>query len=134
MKFSLLIRIILVFFGGILLLTMVAYPFGYDQAVYAVGGEMIVKQGAITYRDFLDTKPPVIFLIYAGASYLFGHHESSIRVFDILFQVCSLCYFYRILLRTIKDRDIAFISVFLYVLLYTTGGYWNTCEAETFAF
>jgi hypothetical protein len=41
---------------------MLAYPFAYDQSVFAVGGEMAVKNGAIEYRDFIDTKPPIIFL------------------------------------------------------------------------
>src|SRR5689334_14345546 len=83
--------------GLALLLMMLAYPFGYDQAAFMIGGEMTVKHGAITYRDFLDTKPPLIFIIYGISSVIFGHHEWSIRAFDILFHLLSLYYFYKIL-------------------------------------
>jgi hypothetical protein len=119
--------------GLALLLMMLAYPFGYDQAAFMVGGEMTVKHGAIPYRDFIDTKPPVIFFIYGISSLIFGHHEWSIRAFDILFQIGSLFYFFKLLKRTTGDEKLALASVFLYVLFYVTGGYWMTAQAETFA-
>ena len=93
--------------GLALLLCMLAYPFGYDQTVFMLGGEMTVKHGAIPYRDFLDTKPPIIFFIYGISSVIFGHHEWSIRAFDILFQIGSLFYFFKLLKRTTGDEKIA---------------------------
>ncbi len=119
--------------GLALLLMMLAYPFGYDQAAFMVGGEMTVKHGAIPYRDFLDTKPPIIFFIYGISSLIFGHHEWSIRAFDILFQIGSLFYFFKLLKRITGDQKLALSSVFLYVLFYVTSGYWMTAQAETFA-
>ncbi|MDP4221526.1 MAG: glycosyltransferase family 39 protein [Bacteroidota bacterium] len=119
--------------GLALLLMMLAYPMGYDQAVFMVGGEMTLKHGAIPYRDFIDTKPPIIFLIYGISSLIFGHQEWSIRAFDILFQIGSLCYFYKLLKRTTGDEKLALGSAFLYVLFYVTSGYWMTAQAETFA-
>src|SRR3979409_2609510 len=119
--------------GLALMLMMLAYPFGYDQAAFMVGGEMTVKHGAIPYRDFIDTKPPVIFFIYGISSLIFGHHEWSIRAFDILFQIGSLFYFFRLLKRMTGDEKLALASVFLYALFYVTGGYWMTAQAETFA-
>lgn len=116
-----------------LLLCMLAYPFGYDQSVFMLGGEMTVKNGAIPYRDFLDTKPPIIFFIYGISSLIFGHHEWSIRAFDIIFQIGSLFYFFKLLKRTTGDEKLAVTSVFLYALFYVTGGYWMTAQAETFA-
>lgn len=119
--------------GLALLLCMLAYPFGYDQTVFMIGGEMTVKHGAIPYRDFLDTKPPIIFFIYGISSVIFGHHEWSIRAFDIIFQIGSLFYFFKLLKRTTSDEKLAVTSVFLYALFYVTGGYWMTAQAETFA-
>jgi len=124
---------LLIVSGLLLLLMMLFYPFGYDQAVFSVGGEMTVKQGAIPYRDFLDTKPPLIFYLYALSSIIFGHHEWSIRAFDILFQIGSLFYFFKILKRTTGDEKLALSSIFLYTLFYVTSGYWMTAQAETFA-
>ena len=119
--------------GLALLVMMLAYPFGYDQGAFMVGGEMTVKHGAIPYRDFLDTKPPIIFFIYGISSLIFGHHEWSIRAFDILFQIASLFYFFKLLKRITGDEKLATTSVFLYALLYVTSGYWMTAQAETFA-
>jgi hypothetical protein len=119
--------------GFLLLLTMLFFPFGYDQVAFMVGGEMTIKHGAIPYRDFLDTKPPIIFMIYGIASVLFGHHEWSIRIFDIIFQIGTLFYFFTIIKRFTGDEKLALSSVFLYVLFYTTSGYWMTAQAETFA-
>lgn len=119
--------------GLALLLCMLAYPFGYDQAAFMVGGEMTVKHGAVPYRDFLDTKPPIIFIIYGISSVIFGHHEWSIRAFDILFQIGSLFYFFKLLKRMTGDEKFALASIFLYALFYVTGGYWMTAQAETFA-
>ncbi len=119
--------------GLALLLMMLAYPFGYDQAAFMVGGEMTVKHGAIPYRDFLDTKPPIIFLIYGFSSIIFGHHEWSIRAFDVLFHIVTLFYFFKILKRTLADENLALFTVFLYALIYSAGGYWMTAQAESFA-
>ena len=119
--------------GLALLAMMIAYPFGYDQMVFMLGGEMTVKHGAIPYRDFLDTKPPVIFFIYGIASTVFGHHEWSIRAFDALFQIAVLFYFFRTLRRLLKNENAALLTVFLYALIYAASGFWMTAQAEGFA-
>ncbi len=112
---------------------MLAYPFGYDQAAFMVAGEMGIKHGAVTYRDFLDTKPPLIFVIYGLASVIFGHHEWSIRAFDILYHIASMVVLYKVFKRVLADDTVAFASVILYVFFYVTSGYWMTAQAETFA-
>lgn len=127
------LAIVLLLLGAGLLLCLLAYPFGYDQAVFAVAGELSVKHGAVTYRDFLDTKPPLIFTIYGVAIWLFGHHEWAPRLFDAIVQALTLVYFYRVLLRSTKDTTVAFGSVLLYIVLYVTSGFWMTGQAETFA-
>ena len=119
--------------GIAMLLMVLTYPFGYDQAAFMVGGEMTVKHGAIPYRDFIDTKPPAIFFIYGISSLIFGHHEWSIRAFDILFQIVSLFYFFKLIKRMTGDEKLALASAFLYSLFYVTSGYWMTAQAETFA-
>lgn len=127
------LQIVLLAFGAGLLLCLLAYPFGYDQAVFSVAGELAIKHGAVTYRDFLDTKPPLIFALYGVAIFLFGHHEWAPRLFDILFQALTLFYLYRVLLRATSDKALAFASVLLYIIYYSTSGFWMTGQAETFA-
>jgi 4-amino-4-deoxy-L-arabinose transferase-like glycosyltransferase len=112
---------------------MLAYPFGYDQGAFAVGGEMILHKGAIVYRDILDTKPPGIFLIYALSSLLFGHHEWSIRALDAIYILCTAFYFYKIVLKALADQGLALTAATLLVLTHVTSGFWMTAQAESFS-
>ena len=123
--------IVLAVIGAVMLVATLAYPFGYDQAVFAVGGEMVLK-GAVPYRDFLDTKQPLIFYLYAAAMWLFGRHEWSVHLFDIFYQLGAAYYFYRILRRELSS-EIALLSASLTLILYAGSGFWMTCEAESFA-
>lgn len=115
-----------------MLLGILCYPFGYDQAAFSVAGEMISRIGAIPYRDFLDTKPPLIFFLYSLASLIFGHHEWSIRAFDVLYQAGAAFYLYKITTRY-TERSEALIAAGLYLILYAGTGYWMTSQAESFA-
>lgn len=126
------LRIGLLSAAGLLLLTLLSYPFGYDQSVFAVGGELM-RRGAVPFRDFMDTKPPIIFIIYAFAGIIFGHHEWSIRAFDILYHCGVLFYLYKVFKRTLASEELAFTSVIIYVFLYVLSGFWWTSQAESFA-
>ena len=115
----------------LMLVATIFYPFGYDQAVFSTAGEMILH-GAIPYRDFLDTKPPLIYYIYAFAIWIFGHHESSIHAFDIFWQVITAYYFFRILRRYLSP-DHSLVAVSLMLVVYASSGFWMTAQAESFA-
>ena len=116
-----------------LILTTLFYPYGYDQTVFSIGGEMLLRHGAVPFRDFLDTKPPLIFLIYGIASFLFGHHEWSIRLLDALYHIGSLYYFYRLLVRTTSNENVAFGSVTMYAALYFVSTFIMVGQVESFA-
>jgi len=124
------------YIGGaiaLLLLLMLFYPFGYDQAAFTVGGEMVARHGAIPYRDLLDTKPPGIFYLYAMSSMLFGHHVWSIRLLDVLITGGGLYYFYRIIKRYTSSEILALTAIAITGLHHVVIGYWMTAQAETFA-
>jgi hypothetical protein len=122
----------LILISASMLICTIFYPFGYDQAIFSVGGEMVLKHGAIPYRDFLDTKPPLIFYIYAVSSQLFGHHEWSIRIFDLLCQIAASIYFFKILKRYFNSRTAA-LTVCITILIYAGVGFWHTAQVESFA-
>src|SRR2546423_15579694 len=69
------IHIIIGVIIALLLACILAFPFGPDHSIFAVGGELIYKKNALPYKDFLESKPPLIFYIYGFAMWLFGHHE-----------------------------------------------------------
>lgn len=116
-----------------LLCSMIVFPLGHDQAIFEVGGRMIVKKSAIPYRDFLDMKQPLIFYIYGASNWLFGDHEWSIRVLDIIYHILTLSIFYRILRKGFQNQLIAGLSVLIYTLFYVGSGFWMTAQTESFA-
>lgn len=113
---------------------MLVYPFGYDQNVFMVGGEKLVQEGAIPFRDVMDTKPMLIMYIYGWASALFGHEYYSIRIVDALYHLVALYIYFRILRRYFATDTLAYLSVFVYTLLYVGSGYASTAQAESFVF
>ncbi len=114
-----------------MLVATIFYPFGYDQAVFSVGGEM-VRNGALPIRDFLDTKPPLIFYLYAAASAMFGHHMWAPHAFDVIYQLLACYYFFRVL-RRYCSVQIAIVAVSLTEIMYAGSGFWMTAQAESFA-
>src|SRR5688572_8596465 len=113
---------------------MLVYPFGYDQNVFMVGGEKFVGQGAIPFRDVMDTKPMLIMYIYGWASAIFGHEYYSIRIIDGLYHLAALYIYFRILRRYFATETLAYLSVLLYTLLYVGSGSASTAQAESFVF
>ena len=59
-----------------------AYPFGGDQALFAVGA-LDLSRGAVLYQDFWDFKQPGIFAFYYAAGRLFGFDETGIHAFEL---------------------------------------------------
>ena len=117
----------------LLLIGMLAFPFGPDQSIFEIGGEMIFKKGAIPYRDFIEMKQPLIFYIYGFTNWVFGNHEWSIRLFDVIYHIFTLAILFKLLRKVYQNEKIAILSVFLYTLYYTGGGYWTTAQTESFA-
>ncbi len=115
---------------GMLIISMF-YPLGFDQWLFTVGGDMVLRNGAVPYRDFIDTKPPVVFYIYAVALGIFGHHSWAIRAFDVLFQIGTLYYFYRILVRNGFVPKLAALAAFLTLFQYVRGAF-ETAQCEGF--
>lgn len=113
---------------------MLVYPFGYDQNVFMVGGEKFVGQGAIPFRDVMDTKPMLIMYIYGWASAIFGHEYYSIRIVDGIYHLAALYVYFRILRRYFATEILAYLSVLLYTLIYVSSGSASTAQAESFVF
>ncbi len=70
--------------GVILGLPTLLYPFGRDQGLYYYVAREWVARGSIPYKEVLDHKTPGIYVIHALSIVLFGQHQWSIRVLEIL--------------------------------------------------
>lgn len=62
------------------------YPFAGDQPIHWYLGVGILE-GELPYVTGVSTKPPAAFLVHSFAVLLFGDHQWSIRVVDLLFVV-----------------------------------------------
>src|SRR5688500_4137832 len=59
-------------------LATLSWPFGWDQGIFAWGGE-IIRQGGMPYRDAWDQKGPLPYYVYAVAQSVFGPGMWGIR-------------------------------------------------------
>ncbi len=112
---------------------MLAYQFGYDQYVFAVGGEKFVQEGAVPFRDVMDTKPMLMMYIYGWASAIFGYTIYSIRIIDVLYHLVALYVYFRLLKTYFVNESVAYIAVAIYALQYVSTGAAATAQAESFA-
>ena len=61
----------------------------YDEGFFVWGGWSITK-GLAPYRDFIEFKPPLVFITHALAQLLFGFKDGGYRKFFTLFPLGSL--------------------------------------------
>jgi hypothetical protein len=64
-------------------------PIGFDEEFFVWGGWSI-KKGLAPYRDFLEYKPPMLFLTHYFALALFGLKDAGYRVFFAAFPLMSV--------------------------------------------
>lgn len=58
------------------------FPYGWDQAILASIGEVILR-GGMPYRDGWDMKGPLAYYVFALGQWLFGPHMWSVRILDL---------------------------------------------------
>ncbi|HET9135632.1 MAG TPA: glycosyltransferase family 39 protein [Candidatus Kapabacteria bacterium] len=119
---------------ALLLLMMLPFPFGHDQALFEAGGAAIARDGAVPFRDFLDMKQPLIFYIYSFGIMVFGRSEWGPRAVDAAYHLISLFLYYLLLRSVYKNEKIALGSVLLYTAYYCGTGFWMSATTESFAF
>ena len=79
---------------------------GYDEQLFAWGGWSIT-QGLRPYVDFLEFKPPMVFITYAMAIWTFGDKVTDFRIFFSLFAAISILALHVSLLsRRMNRRDL----------------------------
>lgn len=117
--------------AGLLLLPMLLYPYGRDQAVFADVARAILS-GGMPYRDIWEIKPPGVYLLYAAVTRLLGPALAAIRAVDLLFQAAAAALLYR-LGSALVGRRAALLGALWYAGLYLHRGFWSTAQAESFA-
>jgi hypothetical protein len=106
------------------------WPLGFDQAVFSWVGDVILN-GGVPYSDAWEIKGPLTHYCYALAIAVIGHHEISLRVFDLIAVLVS-CWLMRRLLRLVNAEDwIGWrLAAVFFVICYFCSGYWHTAQPD----
>jgi hypothetical protein len=79
---------------------------GYDEQLFAWGG-WSMTQGLRPYIDFLEFKPPMVFITYAMAIWTFGEKNTDFRIFFSLFAALSVVALHVSLLSRRMNRAVS---------------------------
>ncbi len=110
----------------------IVYPFGRDQGLYHyVGREWF--NGALPYRDVMDQKTPVIYLLYGFAYAVFGEHMWAIRLLELVW----VFVMGGLLARAVAPRGEPVATgvrgattLGLCILYFGVLGFWDTAQCE----
>lgn len=116
--------------GLLLLLPTLAFPLGTDQATFLRGGAAIFN-GATLYVDFIDVKPPLVFVLYGLSDLLFGETALGLRLFDLLWQGATILSLIIYIRSFAVERWAPMITAALYAVLYVTLQFSQTTQVET---
>ena len=108
------------------------YPYGRDQATYSYVGRAVLA-GKVPYKDAWDVKPPAIFYLYALADTILGKSQTSVRIFDMIWQAATAAIIALVGLTILGNRNLGFLCGALYILSYYVVNYWNTAQPEGFS-
>ncbi len=95
---------------------------GYDEQLFAWGGWSIT-QGLRPYVDFLEFKPPMVFITYAMAIWTFGDKVTDFRIFFSLFAAISILALHVSLLSRRMNRAISTALVGALVFAWVNPSY-----------
>jgi hypothetical protein len=112
-------------------LPTLGYPFGRDQAIYHYIGRWW-PEGVLPYRDFVEFKPPGIFLWYRLSVHLFGIAQWGVRVLDILVTVIigSLASLAVVRSQPRVRGELGACILISAGLYHTCFDYWNTAQPD----
>lgn len=115
----------------VILFPLIFFPLSGDLSLFLSAAKML-DAGALPYSDIIDIKPPFLFYAVQWLTHIFGSGEQSLRLFDFIMQsiICSFMYF--LLIKSTKNKLLAFSSGVLYALSYVIGNYNNTTQIESF--
>jgi hypothetical protein len=111
-------------------MTLQGSQLGYDEQVFVWGGWSILK-GLVPYRDFMEWKPPVVFLTHALALKLFGFAGYHFRYFFLLLCLSSMLALVAALLKRGADAIICAAFGLGVTQLFLFPGYHEASLGDT---
>ncbi len=109
-------------------ITSITYPLGWDQAIMASVGD-VVLQGGMPYRDAWDMKGPLAYLWYAAAQLVFGRGQFGIRIFDLALLIAASVALASAAARITRPSARPWVAAAL-ILSYASMTYFHTAQAD----
>jgi hypothetical protein len=103
---------------------------GYDEEFFAWGGWSITK-GLVPYRDFLEFKPPMVFITHAIAQWLFGFKDQGYRIWFAGFPLLSLLALQLSLVARGVGRFLAMAAAIGIASLFTSLRFHDTALSDS---
>jgi hypothetical protein len=105
---------------------------GLDQTLFAYIGQNM-QEGKLLYHDLWDHKPPGIFFLYSGLSYLSANPPWIIPLMDLLYTLLTMGALF-LLAKKLWDSESALGAAFIFALFSLSPafqGSWSRTQAET---
>jgi hypothetical protein len=102
----------------------------FDESHFVWGGWCMTK-GLVPYRDFLEFKPPFIFITHFVAMKLFGYREFGYRWFFLYFPLVSLLSLQLSMLSRGIDRWLSLAVVLGIIQLWVNHSYHDVALSDT---
>jgi hypothetical protein len=103
---------------------------GFDEQVFVWGG-WALKKGLIPYRDFLEYKPPMVFVTHALALALHGFKDLRFRWFFMYWPLASLLALYAAMLSRKIDKVCALALILAIMQLFMNHAFHDTALTDT---
>lgn len=130
-RFQLCVALVCVVASSWLLAHLIVFPYGRDQAIYALAAQAMLEGGA-PYVDIWDFKTPGVYFVFAAAEGLFGRSMSAIRIVEALGFASLLPAFALLSRRLVGSALAGLIGATLAILTHVTRDWWNTAQPEGF--
>ncbi len=101
----------------------------YDEEFFVWGGWSITK-GLAPYRDFIEFKPPLVFITHALAQFLFGLKNGGYRKFFTLLPLASMLALQLSLVARRVGRVLAMSLVLGVVILFVNPAWHDTALSD----
>lgn len=114
----------------IIIIPVIYFPYSGDLWIYVTGGQIIAEGGKI-FKDFVDLKPPFLFMIFSVIYTIFGNTELNVRFAEFLIQSGIIISLYFLMLKVFESNKLAFLGTFFYSLSYGALTHSNTFQSES---
>lgn len=89
-----------------------------------------ILEGGAPYRDAWEARGPGIYFAYAVPMLVLGKGFMAVRVFDLLWQLCTALTLYAIAMRADGRRWAGLLAGGCYLLLYYSQSFWSWAEPD----